>query len=403
MKHFDTQSEVLCLVQDLISIESHSDVPGREAAIGRFLVNWFQNHGIEAELQSVEAERANLVATIPGSGGPSLMLNGHMDTVPAGSMSDAYEPSIREGVLWGRGACDMKGAIAAMACAMAAMVQHGETSQLTGELLFTGTVGEETGSIGVKALVEAGVKTSYAIVGEPTSLRVGIAHKGACFIRISLTGRGAHGSRPDEGVNAVSYASQIVRALETDLRAKLAKRVHPLLGTSTVSVGRISGGTQPNIVAERCFVDIDRRTLPDEDDIVEEITALVAGICDPIVGLSCGTLRKCPKLLSFLMWRWGPLLTLSLQRAHNKCVDGLGCPAILLEYHTGRMEDIWLHQASRPSFWVRETSPTHMDRTIEWGYPNWQPLSSCIEILCDEPFFPPSGYPIPRTSLPLSC
>jgi acetylornithine deacetylase/succinyl-diaminopimelate desuccinylase len=286
MKQFDTQSEVLRLVQDLISIESHSDVSGREANIGRFLVNWFQNHGIGAELQSVEAERANLVAMIPGSGGLSLMFNGHMDTVPAGSMSDAYEPHIREGVLWGRGACDMKGAIAAMACAMAAMVQHGETSQLTGELLFTGTVGEETGSIGVKALVEAGVKTSYAIVGEPTSLRVGIAHKGACFIRISLTGRGAHGSRPDEGVNAVSYASQIVRALETDLRAKLAKRVHPLLGTSTVSVGRISGGTQPNIVAERCFVDIDRRTLPDEDDIVEEITALVAGICDPIVGLS---------------------------------------------------------------------------------------------------------------------
>ena len=180
----------------------------------------------------------------------------------------------------------MKGAVAAMACAMAAMVHEGKASQLTGDLLFTGMVGEETGSIGVKALVDAGVKTRYAIVGEPTSLRVGIAHKGACFIRISLTGRGAHGSCPTEGVNAVSYASQIIQALETDLRPEWSKRVHTLLGTSTVSVGRISGGTQPNIVAEQCFVDIDRRTLPNEVDTLGEIESLVASLCDSIDGLS---------------------------------------------------------------------------------------------------------------------
>lgn len=286
MKQFDPQSEVLRLVQDLISIESHIDTPGREATIGRFLVSWFQDHAIDAELQCVKDARANVVARIPGKDGSSLMLNGHMDTVPAGDMLDAFTPRIRDGVLWGRGACDMKGAIAAMACAMAAITDEGESCRLTGDLLFTGTVGEETGSIGVKALIEAGVKTHYAIVGEPTSLRVGIAHKGACFIRISLTGRGAHGSCPDEGVNAVSHASQIIRALETDLRLKLSKRVHPLLGTSTVSVGRISGGTQPNIVAERCLVDIDRRTLPNEDDALGEIRSLVTGICGSVDGLS---------------------------------------------------------------------------------------------------------------------
>ena len=286
MTKLDTAREVLRLVQDLIPIESHIDAPGREAEIGRFLVNWFQEHGIEAELQFVKDNRANVVARIPGGDGPSLMLNGHMDTVPAGSMPDAFTPRIHDRVLWGRGACDMKGAIAAMACAMAAMVQEDASSHLTGDLLFTGTVGEETGSIGVKALIEAGVKTHYAIVGEPTSSRIGIAHKGACFIRICLTGRGAHGSCPDEGVNAVSYASRMIQALETDLRSRLSKRIHPLLGTSTVSVGRISGGTQPNIVAEQCFVDIDRRMLPDEDGTVEEIKDLVAGICDSVNGLS---------------------------------------------------------------------------------------------------------------------
>lgn len=286
MTKFDTTSKVLCLVQDLISIESHIDAPGREAAIGRFLANWFQEHEIEAELQFVDGDRANIVARIPGGNGPSLMLNGHMDTVPAGDMPDAFAPRTHDGVLWGRGACDMKGAVAAMACAMAAMVREDAYSHLTGDLLFTGTVGEETGSIGVKALIEAGVKTHYAVVGEPTSLRVGIAHKGACFVRVSLTGHGAHGSCPDDGVNAVSYASRIVQALETDFRSKLSKRSHPLLGTSTVSVGRISGGTLPNIVAEQCSIDIDRRTLPDEDGTLAEIKTLVAGVCDSIDGLS---------------------------------------------------------------------------------------------------------------------
>lgn len=278
------KSEVLRLTQDLISLESHIDTPGREAAIGQFLVQWFQERGIEAHLEPVEGERANVVAHIPGGGGPSLMFNGHLDTVPAGDMQDAFAPTIRESVLWGRGACDMKGAVAAMACTLADVVRDSAT--LSGDLLFAGTVGEETGSIGVKSLIDKGLHTDYAIVGEPTTLRVGIAHKGACFIRISLTGRGAHGSRPEEGVNAVSYASRVIHALETDLRAELALRVHPLLGASTVSVGRISGGTQPNIVAERCFIDIDRRTLPEERDTLEEIRRLVADICGAVTDLA---------------------------------------------------------------------------------------------------------------------
>ncbi|MCK5584970.1 M20/M25/M40 family metallo-hydrolase, partial [Candidatus Bipolaricaulota bacterium] len=133
MTKLDTAREVLRLVQDLIPIESHIDAPGREAEIGRFLVNWFQEHGIEAELQFVKDTRANVVARIPGGDGPSLMLNGHMDTVPAGGMPDAFTPRIHDRVLWGRGACDMKGAIAAMACAMAAMVQEDASSHLTGD------------------------------------------------------------------------------------------------------------------------------------------------------------------------------------------------------------------------------------------------------------------------------
>jgi len=315
--------EVVHLARDLIAIESHSEAPGREAPIGRFLVDWFRSRGMEAELVPAIGDRANVIAwhSHPSldtrAAGRTLLLNGHIDTVPAGSMVDAFTPRIENGVLWGRGACDMKAAVAAMCGVLAAVARsaigvesrHGTAasrpvgSQLGAGrvLLFAGTVDEETGSLGVKRLVESGLKADHAIVGEPTSLRVAVAHKGACFIRITLTGRGAHGSCPEKGVNAVSYGARIVTALEDELRPRLAKRTYPLLGASTVSVGRICGGTEPNIVAERCEIDVDRRTLPGDSvaeggsasgpdavgrDTVGEVQDVVAAICDGVEGLT---------------------------------------------------------------------------------------------------------------------
>ena len=293
--------EVVRLACDLIAIESHSQAPGREAAIGRFLVDWFHARGIEAELAPAVGDRANVIAwhghpsLDTRAAGRTLLLNGHIDTVPAGAMKEAFTPRIEDGVLWGRGACDMKAAVAAMAGVLAATARElsgassttpGRGAPLRGTLVFVGTVDEETGSLGVKRLVESGLKADYAIVGEPTNLRAAIAHKGACFIRIVLTGRGAHGSCPEKGVSATSYGARIVTAIEDELRPRLAKRTYPLLGASTVSVGRISGGTEPNIVAERCEIDVDRRTLPGEADTVGEVRDVVAAICDGVEGLT---------------------------------------------------------------------------------------------------------------------
>jgi len=327
--------DVLSLTEQLIAIESHADAPGREAEIGRFLVGWFRDRGIDAELQPVDGDRSNVIARVWGGDGPSLLLNGHLDTVPAGEMPDAFASRIEDGVLWGRGACDMKGAIAAMCCAMAAIagdeaslrpndsgpvdatlhrgkalgrsfaplgdreaklrpvgdaegVRRGNREaslRLSGDLIFAGTVDEESGSLGVKALIDSGFTADYAVVGEPTSLRVAVAHKGSCFVKVTLTGRGAHGSCPEQGVNAASYAARIVLAIEDGLRPKLAARAHPLLGASTVSVGRICGGTQPNIVAERCEVEVDRRYLPGEGSPVPEIREIVASICGGVEAL----------------------------------------------------------------------------------------------------------------------
>ncbi len=276
--------EVLRLTQDLIGMESHCDTSTREGPIGEFLSKWFNKRGIDTELQPVASKRANLIARLPVTTGETLMLCGHLDTVPAGNMESAFNPRIDGDKLWGRGASDMKGAVAAMACTLVA-VSRADT-KLAGNLLFAGTVGEETGAIGVKKLVDGGVTADYAIVGEPTSLRIGIAHKGVCFVRISISGQGAHGSTPEQGVNAVSYAARITNAIEEELRHNLASRKHRLLGSPTVNVGKIRGGSQPNIVAESCQIDIDRRTIPSEDNPLEEIRSLVDRICSPVDGLS---------------------------------------------------------------------------------------------------------------------
>ncbi|MDD5263337.1 MAG: M20/M25/M40 family metallo-hydrolase [Candidatus Bipolaricaulis sp.] len=315
--------EVVRLASDLIAIESHKDTPGREAVIGRFLVDWFRERGVGADLSPALDGRPNVVARLElAEAGPTLLLNGHLDTVPAGDMKDAFAPRIENGVLWGRGACDMKAAVAAMACVLAATARElrdrssatpgggpamacvlaatarqlrdgslataraRETGPVAGTLIFGGTVDEETGSLGVKRLIESGLRADYAVVGEPTCLRAAIAHKGACFIRITLVGRGAHGSCPEKGVSAASYGARILAALEDELRPRIAKRTYPLLGASTVSVGRICGGTEPNIVAERCELDVDRRTMPGETAALAEVRELVGRICDGVDGLA---------------------------------------------------------------------------------------------------------------------
>jgi acetylornithine deacetylase/succinyl-diaminopimelate desuccinylase len=285
-----TREDVLRLTEELIRIESHIDAAGRETAVGRFLADWFGDRGIETELQAVGGGAPNLIARIRGGDGPSLMLNGHLDTVAAGGMEDAFEPRVEDGVLWGRGACDMKGAIAAMAIALAQIhteqARERSSASLGGDLFFAGTVDEESGSLGAKALIDGGIRADYAVVGEPSNLRVTVAHKGSCFVRVSLAGRGAHGSCPDQGVNAASYAARIITAIEDELRPRLAERSYPLLGPSTVSIGRVCGGTQPNIVAERCEIEIDRRYLPGEAYPVPEVRDLIASICDGVEGLS---------------------------------------------------------------------------------------------------------------------
>ena len=145
------------------------------------------------------------------------------------------------------------------------------------EIVFAGLADEENGQGGSRALVAKGFKADLAIVGEPTLLQAVTAHKGDLWLQLETRGRAAHGSRPDLGRNAVHEMARIVDWLETTYAAALRQRRHPLLGHPTVSVGAIAGGTQPNIVPDRCRISIDRRTIPGETEasVRREIKSLL--------------------------------------------------------------------------------------------------------------------------------
>ena len=257
-------NELVELTQALIAIESHENAKGREARISQYLLDWYKDAGIKVVLQPVEEERVNIIASIPGVGqGPSLMLNGHLDTVPAGGMDRPFDPYVRDGILHGRGACDMKGAVAAMSCALKAI--HRSGVKLNGDLYFPGVIGEETGSPGIRKLIKEGPLSTYAIVGEPTGLEIGLAHKGSDFIEVEIEGKSAHASRPEQGVNAVSFAAKFITVLEERLGSSQREKTHPLLGHPSISVGKVVGGEQPpNIIPDHCTIQFDYRYLPGE-------------------------------------------------------------------------------------------------------------------------------------------
>jgi acetylornithine deacetylase/succinyl-diaminopimelate desuccinylase-like protein len=238
-----------------------------------------------------QIERRNIIARLRPQNKirQTILLAPHLDTV--GADGTKFIPQRRNGRLYGRGACDTKGSVAAMLTALCELA-NSKSRPLETEIVFVGLVDEEHAQAGSRALVAQASSlclpktathrleacaTTLAIVGEPTKLQVVTAHKGSLWLELETRGRAAHGATPQFGKNAVHEMARIVDLLETDYAARLRKRKHPLLGTATVNVGTISGGTQPNIVPDSCKITVDRRTLPDETDagVRREITALL--------------------------------------------------------------------------------------------------------------------------------
>jgi acetylornithine deacetylase len=264
------------LLRRMVRIDSRNPslVPGApgELALATFLREILTSWGLDAQLQEAAPGRPNVVATIRGSGGGrSLMFNGHLDIVGVDGMTHTpFDAEEREGRVYGRGASDMKGGVAAM-CAAAARLR----GTLKGDLVIAGVVDEEWQSIGTSALIAAGVRADAAVVAEPTRLGFMPAHKGFAWLQATLHGRAAHGSRWDIGIDAIRHAGLLLSELDRVDREELPRRRHDLLGRPSLHASSIEGGIGLSTYPDRCVVRIERRTIPGEtaDDVLHELRA----------------------------------------------------------------------------------------------------------------------------------
>lgn len=278
-------SEVEVLLRELVRTPSVNprDRPGPgEAALAGVVRDWMAGHGISSRLHEVLPGRPNVLSVVPGRDPRAILLESHLDTVETEGMTvDPFAGEVRDGRLFGRGACDAKASLAAFMLACAELAA-GPPPPYT--VVLAGVIDEEhlyRGVLGLLDVVPADLVG--AVVGEPTDLVPGIAHKGVVRYTVRTLGRAGHASRPEEAVNAVSLMSRVIRHLDATPPGPPA---HPLLGGATRCVTRVRGGTGPNIVPGRCEIDVDRRTLPGEEPLQvwradgDELTALLPGLVE---------------------------------------------------------------------------------------------------------------------------
>jgi len=239
--------------------------------------------GLDASPEIVRGEerRPSVVARLGDGARPRLAWNGHLDVVPAGDLDTwdhpPFEGTLAGGRLIGRGAADMKGAVAAALAAAAAIRRSGVV--LAGTLdLHLAADEENLGLHGTKVLWEAGLLDQDAcIVGEPTELQLALAERGGAWVTATAVGRAAHGSRPHLGVNAITSMARFLLRIEE----VLPDLEHPLVGRPTVNAALIAGGSAPNVVPDRCEVDVDRRIVPGEtspDEVLAPFERLATAI-----------------------------------------------------------------------------------------------------------------------------
>ncbi len=275
--HDKKLSEVTRLTQELIRIPSHKYEENRESNVAEYIYNYCSENGLDVEFQNVEGKRRNVIARLRGSGtGKNLIFNGHTDTVPPYEMTvEPFGAYIENGYVLGRGANDMKGALACMITAMLNIKNKGK--KLGGDIILTAVVGEEEKSDGTEFVVKSGIKADGAIVGEPSNYGYALGHRGLEWLEIRIEGKVAHGGIPEQGINAISKAAKLIRKIEDELMPKIKLRQNEWMGPSVMNFGLINGGTQPSSVADSCIIQIDRRYLPDEnvESVIKEYQDII--------------------------------------------------------------------------------------------------------------------------------
>lgn len=278
------------LLFDLVAIDSSNpalgdDCPG-EKPMEEYLLSFLETGGFEIVLQEVHPGRHNVLATLPGlkallekgerTEKPVVLFEIHMDTVARSSMDERFLDPLWEGDrLYGRGSCDTKGSLAACLMAFEALKDI-PVDDLPAWPLLCAAVDEEVGASGATAFIASGIGADAAIVGEPTMLTPCLGHKGAVRFEIETLGKSCHSSMPQLGVNAIMSMNRVLSGL-AEMQESFPGRAHPLIGQPTLSVGTIHGGTQNNVVPDRCVIGIDRRTVPGEgpESVFAEVDAML--------------------------------------------------------------------------------------------------------------------------------
>lgn len=264
--------------------DAGGSVPG-EAAMAAWLGERLRRLGAAVEMRHLAAGRPGVVAIFEpvGPASATVILMPHLDTVGVNGMSIPPFQLTRgdRGRLHGRGSCDAKGPAAALLAALASAA--GTRAILRGKTrwIVAATAGEEQGSLGAEALFSGGLLGDFVVALEPTGLRVVRAAKGIQRVWIDVPGRSAHGAHPDRGINAIFRALSLVQAIADDLAPWLAAHRHPLLGCASVNLGVIRGGSELNIVPDRCRIGLDIRLHPNlaAADVLSRLRALIAAHC----------------------------------------------------------------------------------------------------------------------------
>jgi acetylornithine deacetylase len=268
----------IALLRELVAIDSvnPSLVPGArgEGDAAAAVAAHMRKLGLDVEMQEAAPGRPNVIGILDGpDSGRSLMLCGHLDTVGVEGMTTPFDPIEREGRLYGRGSQDMKAGVAAMIDAARLAQARGFRK---GRLIIAAVVDEEYASIGADALVTAW-RADGAVVTEPTDLHIGVGHKGFAWATIETRGRAAHGSRPEDGRDAILRMGRVLGRLEALDRTLQARLPHPLVGTASLHASIIDGGRENSSYPDRCRLQIERRTIPGEpaDILTREIDIIL--------------------------------------------------------------------------------------------------------------------------------
>jgi succinyl-diaminopimelate desuccinylase len=263
------------LLDRLVGIDTQNP-PGREVEAASLLASELEAIGFATEVRPVADGRANVVGRIDNGDGPCFAFNSHMDTVPVGGgwTSDPFRLTERDGKLFGRGACDAKGPIVAMA--EAGRLLASERNLWRGTLIMMFVADEEINGGGSRALAKQQPTPDLIVIGEPTNNAVFAAHKGCLRPLIRAKGKAAHSGRPELGVNAILAASRLTSIFDERDR-ELRALSHPLVGHASLSVTRIAGGIGDNVIPESCEMVLDRRLLPGEslDAAMDELQAML--------------------------------------------------------------------------------------------------------------------------------